>query len=47
MQYEIEVLGELIDCVADMPRIDNQSVKTLKALALSDGQTNIGLAIEV
>jgi uncharacterized protein YjaG (DUF416 family) len=45
MQYEIEVLGELIDYVENMGRITSDNVKTLKQQALSDGQTNIGLAI--
>lgn len=46
MQYEIEVLGELIDFVENMGRISSESVKQLKAQAIIDGQTNIGLAIE-
>lgn len=45
MQYEIEVLSELIDFVEGMGRIDADNVKQLKSLALSDGQTNIGIAI--
>ncbi len=45
MQYEIEVLGELVDFVEKMGRIENDSVKGLKELALADGQTNIGLEL--
>ncbi|KZN48377.1 hypothetical protein N482_07870 [Pseudoalteromonas luteoviolacea NCIMB 1942] len=46
MQYEIDVLSELIDFVEQMGRITSESIKQLKAQAVSDGQTNIGLAIE-
>ncbi|MBQ4839145.1 MULTISPECIES: YjaG family protein [Pseudoalteromonas] len=46
MQYEIEVLGELIDFVEGMGRISSETIKQLKAQAIIDGQTNIGLAIE-
>ena len=45
MQYEIEVLGELIDFVEYMGRITSDSVKALKKFALEDGQTNIGLTL--
>ncbi|BBN80788.1 hypothetical protein PA25_07730 [Pseudoalteromonas sp. A25] len=45
MQYEIEVLSELIDFVQNMGRIEADNVKALKQQALADGQTNIGLAI--
>ena len=45
MQYEIEVLAELIDFVEQMGRISSENVKELKQLAVSDGQTNIGIAI--
>jgi len=45
MQYEIEVLGELIDFVENMGRITSDSVKALKKFALEDGQTNIGLTL--
>ncbi|MCF6435887.1 MULTISPECIES: YjaG family protein [Pseudoalteromonas] len=45
MQYEIEVLSELIDFVENMGRIGSDNVKELKQLAIADGQTNIGLAI--
>lgn len=46
MQYEIEILAELIEHVENMGRISSESVKSLKALALADGQTNIGLELE-
>ncbi|ATC95838.1 YjaG family protein [Pseudoalteromonas tunicata] len=46
MQYEIEVLGELIDYVENMGRISSESVKALRVKALEDGQTNIGIEIE-
>ena len=45
MQYEIDVLAELIDFVEQMGRITSENVKELKQLAVSDGQTNIGIAI--
>ena len=45
MQYEIEVLAELIDFVESMGRITSESVKALKKFAVVDGQTNIGLAL--
>ncbi|NOU52388.1 YjaG family protein [Pseudoalteromonas sp. JBTF-M23] len=45
MQYEIEVLSELIDFVENMGRIEADNVKALKQQALADGQTNIGIAI--
>ncbi|CAH9059365.1 hypothetical protein PSECIP111951_03880 [Pseudoalteromonas holothuriae] len=45
MQYEIEVLSELIDFVENMGRITADNTKSLKQHALADGQTNIGLAI--
>ncbi|MBH0058802.1 YjaG family protein [Pseudoalteromonas sp. SWXJZ94C] len=45
MQYEMEVLGELIDFVEAMGRITSDSVKALKKFALEDGQTNIGLSL--
>ncbi|WP_105167099.1 YjaG family protein [Pseudoalteromonas sp. T1lg23B] len=45
MQYEIEILSELIDFVENMGRISSDNVKALKQHALADGQTNIGLAI--
>jgi hypothetical protein len=45
MQYEIEVLAELIDFVENMGRITSDSVKALKKFAVVDGQTNIGLAL--
>ncbi|MDX1361245.1 MAG: YjaG family protein [Pseudoalteromonas tetraodonis] len=45
MQYEIEVLGELIDFVEAMGRITAENVKALKKHVLADGQTNIGLAL--
>lgn len=46
MQYEIEILAELIEHVEKMGRISSDSVKSLKELALADGQTNIGLELE-
>ncbi|MCG7541874.1 YjaG family protein [Pseudoalteromonas sp. OF7H-1] len=46
MQYEIDILAELIEHVENMGRISSESVKSLKALALADGQTNIGLELE-
>lgn len=45
MQYEIEVLSELIDFVEGMGRITSESIKALKHFAVADGQTNIGIAI--
>lgn len=45
MQYEIEVLSEMIDFVEQMGRVTSQSVKELKLHAIADGQTNIGLAL--
>ncbi|WP_404341143.1 YjaG family protein [Pseudoalteromonas mariniglutinosa] len=45
MQYEIEVLAELIDFVEQMGRITADNVKALKKQAVADGQTNIGIAI--
>ncbi|WP_105199564.1 MULTISPECIES: YjaG family protein [unclassified Pseudoalteromonas] len=45
MEYEIEVLGELIDFVAAMVRLDKDSAKALRQLAVADGQTNIGVEI--
>ncbi|MBS3798294.1 YjaG family protein [Pseudoalteromonas sp. BDTF-M6] len=45
MEYEIEVLGELIDFVAAMTRLDKDSAKALRQLAVADGQTNIGVEI--
>ncbi|MFC3034167.1 YjaG family protein [Pseudoalteromonas fenneropenaei] len=45
MQYEIEVLGEMIDYVENMGRITSESVRGLRALAVQDGQTNIGLEL--
>ncbi|MDC9497954.1 MULTISPECIES: YjaG family protein [unclassified Pseudoalteromonas] len=45
MQYEIEVLGELIDFVENMGRVTSENVKALKKQAVADGQTNIGLAL--
>jgi uncharacterized protein len=45
MQYEIDVLGELIDFVEGMGRITSENVKALKKQVLADGQTNIGLTL--
>lgn len=45
MQYEIEILGELIDFVQQMGRITSDTVKALKKHATEDGQTNIGLTL--
>ncbi|KPH61372.1 hypothetical protein AMS58_07135 [Pseudoalteromonas porphyrae] len=45
MQYEIEVLGEMIDFVEQMGRVTSESTKALKQLAIADGQTNIGIAL--
>ncbi|MDB2355762.1 YjaG family protein, partial [Pseudoalteromonas sp.] len=45
MQYEIDVLSEMIDYVEQMGRVTSQSVKSLKQHAIADGQTNIGLAL--
>ncbi|WP_440055384.1 YjaG family protein [Pseudoalteromonas sp. T1lg65] len=45
MQYEIEVLAELIEHVETMGRVTSESVKALKSLALADGQTNIGIEL--
>ena len=46
MQYEMDMLSELIDHVENMGRITSESVKALKKKALEDGQTNIGIEIE-
>ena len=43
MHYEMDVLAELIDKVESFERIEKDSVKAIKALALADGQTNIGI----
>ena len=45
MQYEIEVLGELIDFVEQMGRVTAENVKALKQHAIADGQTNIGITL--
>lgn len=45
MQYEIEVLGELIDFVEQMGRVTAENVKALKQHAMADGQTNIGITL--
>jgi hypothetical protein len=45
MQYEIDVLGKLIEFVENMGRISSENVKALKQQAIADGQTNIGIAI--
>ncbi|MCQ8819850.1 YjaG family protein [Pseudoalteromonas agarivorans] len=45
MQYEIEILSELIDFVENMGRVTSENVKALKKQAVVDGQTNIGLAL--
>ncbi|TMO71593.1 DUF416 domain-containing protein [Pseudoalteromonas sp. S3785] len=45
MQYEIEVLSELIDFVENMGRVTSENVKALKKQAIADGQTNIGLTL--
>ncbi|MDQ9093293.1 YjaG family protein [Pseudoalteromonas haloplanktis] len=45
MQYEIEVLGELIDFVEQMGRVTAENVKALKLHAIADGQTNIGISL--
>jgi len=45
MQYEIDVLRELVDFVENMGRITSENVKALKKQAIADGQTNIGLAL--
>lgn len=45
MQYEIEVLGELIDFVEQMGRVTTENVKALKQHAIADGQTNIGITL--
>lgn len=45
MQYEIEVLSELIHFVENMGRVTSENVKALKKQAVADGQTNIGLAL--
>ena len=45
MQYEIEVLSELIDFVENMGRVTSENVKALKKQAVADGQTNIGLVL--
>lgn len=45
MQYEIEILGELIDFVQQMGRITADTVKALRKHATADGQTNIGLTL--
>lgn len=45
MQYEIEILGELIDFVQQMGRITADTVRALRKHATADGQTNIGLTL--
>ncbi|MBE0376491.1 YjaG family protein [Pseudoalteromonas prydzensis] len=45
MQYEIDVLGELIDFVEQMGRVTAENVKALKQHAIADGQTNIGITL--
>ncbi len=45
MQYEVAVLGELIDEVAKQERISGDGLKALKAKALADGQSNLGIEI--
>ncbi|MFY8274355.1 YjaG family protein [Pseudoalteromonas sp. SSDWG2] len=45
MEYEIEVLSELIDFVEQMGRVDKDNAKELRKLAIADGQTNIGVEI--
>jgi uncharacterized protein YjaG (DUF416 family) len=45
MQYEIDILSELIEFVENMGRISAENVKALKQQAIADGQTNIGIAI--
>ncbi|ALS33844.1 MULTISPECIES: YjaG family protein [Pseudoalteromonas] len=45
MQYEMDVLGELIDFVEAMGRVTSDNVKELKKHVLADGQTNIGLTL--
>jgi uncharacterized protein len=45
MQYEIDVLSELIGFVEGMGRVTPENSKALKQLAVADGQTNIGIAI--
>ncbi len=45
MQYEMDVLGELIDFVEAMGRVTSDNVKELKKHVLGDGQTNIGLTL--
>ncbi|MBE0458030.1 YjaG family protein [Pseudoalteromonas sp. KG3] len=45
MQYEIDVLGELIDFVEQMGRVTAENIKALKQHAIADGQTNIGITL--
>lgn len=45
MQYEMDVLCELIDFVEAMGRVTSDNVKELKKHVLADGQTNIGLTL--
>lgn len=45
MQYEMEVLGEFIDSIAAISRFEMSDVKKLKALALEDGQSNLGIEV--
>jgi hypothetical protein len=45
MQYEMDVLGELIDYVEAMGRVTSDNVKALRKYAVADGQTNIGLTL--
>jgi len=45
MQYEMDVLGELIDFVDAMERVTSDNVKALRKQAIADGQTNIGLTL--
>lgn len=45
MQYEVEILSELIDFVENMGRLSSENAKELKHLAIKDGQSNIGIEI--
>ncbi len=45
MQYEIDVLAELIDYIEKAGRITADLTKKLKLKAVEDGQTNIGIEI--
>lgn len=46
MQYEMSFLGELLDKVESLGKVDNATVREMKAYAAHDGMTNIALSLE-